>query len=201
MPSSRSTRGRPLWLTPLTDQHQIGDEAPGRPGAFSFAHRGALGILSSMARTGRPSSYDPKYVEMLDAATPAEYGAATMNQIADFLKVKYNAMREWMTAHPEFAAAVSRARAKVDEDVENAFFRTTQGFKVSVVKQRLTRDGSVVDTEEEVYIPPSTAAAQFWLRNRAPDRWKEKVEVETTVKGSFTDMVEQALREIEGRKQ
>jgi hypothetical protein len=30
--------------------------------------------------------------------------------------------------------------------------------------------------EEEVYIPPDTAADIFWLKNRCPDKWRDKIE-------------------------
>lgn len=34
--------------------------------------------------------------------------------------------------------------------------------------------------DEEVYIPPQTAAQAFWLKNRRPDKWRDKPAVEDT---------------------
>jgi len=32
------------------------------------------------------------------------------------------------------------------------------------------------------HYPPDTTAAIFWLKNRQPAKWREKQEVETTIK-------------------
>ena len=45
-------------------------------------------------------------------------------------------------------------------------------------KQKVTKDGDVVDIEEEVHIPPDTTAQIFWLKNRKKAQWRDKVEVE-----------------------
>lgn len=146
-----------------------------------------------MAGRGRPSQYDPKYAEALDAATPEDYGAATIHELGEFLKVKYSAISRWMEAHPEFKEAVMRAREQVDDNVENALLRTAKGFTVKLNKQRVTKDGDVIDTVDEVHVPPNPAAAQFWLKNRRPARWQDKQIVQGELSGSFVDLVEKHL--------
>ena len=34
----------------------------------------------------------------------------------------------------------------------------------------------VVMVDQEVYYPPELGAQVFWLKNRKPDKWREKVE-------------------------
>jgi hypothetical protein len=56
------------------------------------------------------------------------------------------------------------------------------GFTRIGKKVAQSKAGPVV-VEVEEYHPPDTAAASFWLRNRAPDYWKERREV--NVQGSL----------------
>lgn len=144
--------------------------------------------------------YSPDFVPFLDAASPAEYGAATVTELADFLHTTYSAIYRWLKAHPDFAEAVARARAKVDDGVEHSFHRTTKGFVVELTKQRVTKDGAIVDIVEQVYIPPNVNAGQFWLRNRRPKDWKDKQVVELDVTGTFADRVEEAFQEVLRRR-
>ena len=37
----------------------------------------------------------------------------------------------------------------------------------------------IVEHEEEMHIPADTTAQIFWLKNRRPKEWRERVEVET----------------------
>ena len=41
-------------------------------------------------------------------------------------------------------------------------------------EQKITKDGLIVEIEKE--IPPDTTAQIFWLKNRKPDKWRDKVE-------------------------
>jgi hypothetical protein len=61
------------------------------------------------------------------------------------------------------------------------------GFTRIGKKVTQSKAGPVV-VEVEEYHPPDTAAASFWLRNRAPDLWKERREV--NVEASFDETTE-----------
>ena len=70
--------------------------------------------------------------------------------------------------------------------VESALYRAAVGYKVKLkkpvkVKEEYNRPGEgkqvverMVTVEEEKYVEPKITAQMFWLKNRCPDRWREK---------------------------
>jgi hypothetical protein len=61
--------------------------------------------------------------------------------------------------------------------VASALFKKATGYEVKTEKLFQFK-GEVVRGETVEYVAPDTAAASFWLRNRAPDYWKERREVD-----------------------
>lgn len=57
-------------------------------------------------------------------------------------------------------------------------------IKVKEEKQKVGQGKIVTErieyVEEEIYIPANTTAQIFWLKNRRPDKWREKPAVEDT---------------------
>lgn len=82
-------------------------------------------------------------------------------QIAKNMSVAYSTFRVWKTEHPEIAEAVRKGKEVVDREVENTLFKSATGF--------IGPDGR--------YYPPNITAQIFWLKNRKPDRWREKNDI------------------------
>ena len=60
----------------------------------------------------------------------------------------------------------------MDFEVENALLRRALGYTITLSKQKVTKDGDVIDYEEEVHYPPDVTAQIFWLSNRKRKDWK-----------------------------
>ena len=56
----------------------------------------------------------------------------------------------------------------------------------------------VVMVDEEVYVPPDTASIVFWLKNRRPDKWRDKQNVEVVVNELENLPPEEAKEHIQG---
>lgn len=116
------------------------------------------------------------------------------HELAEIMKISPRTLRDWKTRHAAIAAAIRRGRGGAQVQIENALFQKAKGYKETVRKpmkrrireydpetKRCVREEEVVDiVEEEIYIPPDTNAAKFWLTNRAPERWNEKLQVESS---------------------
>ena len=61
--------------------------------------------------------------------------------------------------------AIQRARSCADAEVVHALFRRATGFRLG-----------------KMYFPPDTAACSLWLRNRCPDKWRDRTETSVEVK-------------------
>ena len=100
--------------------------------------------------------------------------------------VGYTTFKEYLNRFPPIRAALKRGKAPVDYEVENALYKRATGYTVKLKKpikvkttKRITGKGEVTEerieyADEEQYIPPDTTAQIFWLKNRRPDKWRDK---------------------------
>lgn len=101
----------------------------------------------------------------------------TKEQIANNIGIGRTTLYEWEQKEPNIANTLKKGREVADYEVENALFKRAIGYTITLNKQKVTKDGDVVDIEEEVHIPPDTTAMIFWLKNRKAKEWREKQEV------------------------
>lgn len=130
---------------------------------------------------GRPTLYKPEYVKIAQAL--CERGA-TDAEIAKIFDVDCSTIYRWKLDHPDFCEAMVNGKQAPDERVERSLYHRAVGATVieqEAIKLKKSSGGGV--SEETVVIvnvektfPPDTQACSLWLRNRRPDRWKDKVE-------------------------
>ncbi len=102
----------------------------------------------------------------------------TDKQIADKMKVTESTINKWKLDHIEFSEALKRGKKDPDEQVEKSLCRRANGFKYTEVKVEGLGDQKRI-TKTKKLVAPDTVAAIFWLKNRRPDRWRDKQEVKT----------------------
>ena len=107
----------------------------------------------------------------------------TDEQIAKNIGCSYSTLREWKNRFPAFSAALKKGKEVVDLEVEAALYRRALGYSyVEETKElrfnRETGQKELVTVKSVVKnVPPDTTAQIFWLKNRRPDRWRDKQEV------------------------
>ena len=47
--------------------------------------------------------------------------------------------------------------------------------------------GELVDVDRVIYVEPNVQAQMFWLKNRQPELWKDKVEVQQEITAAVID--------------
>lgn len=99
----------------------------------------------------------------------------TEEQIAKNMGICLKTLYNWKTNNLPILQALKKGKEVVDFEVENALLKKALGYIITLHKQKVTKDGDVVDYEEEMHIPPDTTAQIFWLKNRKPDKWRDKV--------------------------
>ena len=100
----------------------------------------------------------------------------TFEDIANKIGITTVALRAWRKQYPEIDKALKAGREIIDYKVENALLKSALGYKTREVKVTTTiRHGKVVETIKEVLDKeqaPNVSAAQCWLYNRLPKKWK-----------------------------
>lgn len=146
--------------------------------------------------TGRPSSYKPEFAKQ--AVKLCDLGA-TDEDLAEFFGVNVRTIARWKIEHDDFCQALKAGKAGADDRVERSLFQRAVGYSHDSVKILTVSLGNNAGSEvREVpfveHYPPDTTAAIFWLKNRRPEQWRDKTEVQVT--RSLSDMTDDELARI-----
>lgn len=107
-------------------------------------------------------------------------------QIAHNMGISPSTYYVWKEKYSEISEAIKKGKEVSDYEVESALFKSATGFKQTLRKpmklkeeKQIQGKGKVVTerveyVEEEIFIAPNTVAQIFWLKNRMPDKWRDK---------------------------
>ena len=104
----------------------------------------------------------------------------TDEQIANNMGVRRETLYDWKKKHPNISNALKKGKEVVDIQVENALLKRALGYEYTEEKVEISeKDGKkVVQTVK--YVAPDTTAQIFWLKNRRPEKWRDKPETPDT---------------------
>lgn len=130
---------------------------------------------------GRPSKYAAAFVAQAEKLCRL---GATDIEIADFFEVDVRTLYRWKGQHEAFCQALKAGKDVSDERVERSLFSRANGYEHDEVDIRVVA-GAIVQTQVRKFYAPDTTAAIFWLKNRRPEAWRDKSEIEHS--GSFAE--------------
>lgn len=121
-----------------------------------------------------PKPYDPVICEQ---ARKLSGLGATDVEIADFFSVSVATIYRWKNEFSEFRDATKIGKEACDDRVERSLYHRAVGYTYDAVKI-MSVGGKVVVTPYREHVPPDVAAANKWLCNRRPEKWRDKQEHE-----------------------
>jgi len=124
------------------------------------------------SKGGRPSLYKPEYVVQ---ATKLCLLGATDRELADFFKVSEQTLNSWKTQHTEFLESLKVGKEQADQRVERSLYQRALGYSHPDVHVS-NFQGLVTLTPIIKHYPPETTAGIFWLKNRRPEEWRDRIE-------------------------
>lgn len=126
---------------------------------------------------GRPTDYDESL--NIQAEKLCKLGA-TDKELSDFFEISETTLNTWKSKYPEFLLSIKRGKEIADMEVGTKLFERATGYEhTEDVIMQYQGDPVIVNTVK--HYPPETAAMIFWLKNRRPDKWRDKTEVQATV--------------------
>jgi hypothetical protein len=125
---------------------------------------------------GRKSVYTPRLAAV--ARKCCERGLTDF-EIADVLDVSPATLYRWKLQYPNFARVFKLGKAAADDRVERSLYSRAIGYDYLAEKAAMTRHGQRT-MRYRAHIPPDTAAAVWYLKNRRPDRWRDSFRHEHT---------------------
>jgi transposase-like protein len=137
--------------------------------------------MSKKGRGGRPSKYDPKYHPQL-VKWMARCGK-TQAEIAEELEISEPTLYAWAKKYPDFLKSLKESGGFIDSLVEDSLLKRALGYQVEEVEitETTRKDGTVKERVKRTvkYVDPHPTAIIYWLNNRQPERWRNRVEVDT----------------------
>ena len=88
--------------------------------------------------------------------------------LAGKMGISRSTLNEWKLKFPDISDTIKRGKEIADIKVENALFKKATGYIYT------DKNG------DEKYVPADTTAIIFWLKNRRPDKWRDKSTAEAT---------------------
>lgn len=138
-------------------------------------------------KTGRPSKYGPELDEQAEKLCRL---GATDKDIAQFFGVTETTLNNWKLRHPSFLESLKRGKDEVDSQVEQSLFRRATGYSHDDVHVS-SYQGAVTLTPIIKNYPPDPTAMIFWLKNRQPEKWRDKRE-----SGEGDEGLQEALKKL-----
>lgn len=118
----------------------------------------------------------------------------TDEQIAHNMGISRATYYVWLDKYPDISDAVKKGKEVVDIMVENSLLKRALGYDYT--EMIIDKDGDkehkrVVKKHKEA----DTTAIIFWLKNRRPDKWRDKREevITSTISQQAIDEVEEFL--------
>ena len=104
----------------------------------------------------------------------------TDEQIAEKIGCGVRTLYDWKNRFPQISQALKKGKEIVDIQVENALLKRALGYDYQEQRiEKSDKDGTkIVQTIH--HVPADTTAQIFWLKNRRPDKWRDKPSEKTS---------------------
>ena len=92
--------------------------------------------------------------------------------------IRRQTLYDWMNRFPVIFDTLKNGKAPVDIEVENALLKNAMGYDY---EETITEIEELAGGKQKKHVrkikkhkPPDTTAQIFWLKNRRPDKWRDK---------------------------
>lgn len=174
-------RGSPLLLPPGARR------ARASPFTGSFFYK-IKEVMEEMAKSKAEKWLEPDGLLRIEGWAR---DGLTEEQIAKNMGVSRSTLSDYKVKYPDILRAIKNSKEVADREVENALFNKATGYTVKLKKpmkvrhveydevsgRKIAEYERIEYIEEEVHVPADTTAQIFWLKNRKPNEWRDKVTV------------------------
>lgn len=112
----------------------------------------------------------------LDAIRSMARGGLCREEIAKALGVGERTFYRWTAKHADLKEALEIPSKLADFEVEAALRKVALGYEFTETSVTINEDGTKRVTTTKKLYPPNVTAMIFWLKNRQPERWRDRQE-------------------------
>jgi len=122
----------------------------------------------------RPTAYKPEYNEQARKLCMLGYTDA---QLGEFFNVSETTINNWKNSKDGFLESLKSGKGLADYEVVESLYKRATGYEHKEDKI-FNNNGVILVAETIKHYPPDTTAMIYWLKNRQPDKWRDKQEIE-----------------------
>jgi hypothetical protein len=143
---------------------------------------------------GRPSKFKPEMIKKIQSLIKA---GLTNEQLATALEVDVATLYNWRIANKELFDAVKDSKEEADKEVVNSLWALATGR----AKRKWQVLNSVTGEKEwlEEVVAPNPTSIIYWTKNRMPQEWRDRQEVEVTGEVDIGSKIDEARKRIKSR--
>lgn len=126
----------------------------------------------------------------------------TDEQIAHNMGIAYSTLKNWKDKHMAILAALKKGKEVVDRQVENALLQRALGYEYTETTREYIPELGEMHVTKKVtkQVAPDTTAQIFWLKNRKPQEWRDKRDVDLSgsisTNNPFEELTTEELKKL-----
>lgn len=128
----------------------------------------------------------------------------TNEQIAENLGIGKTTFYKMIKEHSELFERLKKGKEVIDYEVENALLKRALGYKYeektyeSIYNKELDMHTEKLTKRVTKQVAPDTTALIFWLKNRKPKQWRDKVDIEGESNKETLEKLDEVLKGLGG---
>lgn len=134
-----------------------------------------------LKKRGRKSDFKEEYVKL---AYNYSLLGATDVQMSEYFGVTEKTFNRWKKQYPEFCQSLKSGKREADSKVAEKLFTRAIGYEYDEL--HVEKRGRKILKRKTVrkHQPADTTAQIFWLKNRQPEIWRDRVD--TNISGGLS---------------
>lgn len=146
----------------------------------------------------RPNKYETHVAPRLEEVKDWVRNGATDEEVAQKLGISYSTLKQYKKEFSAFSATLKESKEIVDGKAESALLKRALGYEYDEITQERAENGQLIVTKVvHKHVVPDVTAQIFWLKNRRPNKWREKP-VEDTSEEDKSMSVELVIKDLSG---
>jgi len=135
-----------------------------------------------MAKRGPKKKYKPEYDDQ--ALVACKKGMIDLD-LAELFGVCEKTIYNWQDDNPSFRSAILKGKDFYDTNLaERSLKKLVEGYDYQEAKIVTDAKGNIIKKEmTKKHVSPNPGSVCFFLKNRAPDRWRDMKAVELSAPG------------------
>ena len=134
---------------------------------------------------GRKNKYESVVVPNLELIEGWLRNGISEREIARRLRIAHSTFQAYKRQFPDFSDHLKKGRELADIQVENALFRAAVGYEYEEINTEYAENKDAKSSKKVVktkrWVPGNVTAQIFWLKNRRPDKWRDRKEIDANL--------------------